>query len=185
MVRAVPHIACYAFSTENWRRDTLEVDGLMRLFVKGAPRLEKFLLLHGRRGETAIRFCGQLERFAIDAQNIMRAIESRNPEHPATTIWLLLSYGGHAEIVHAAQEAQRQGEDITEESIARNLWTCDMPAPDMIIRTGGEERLSGFLLWQSAYSELFFTKTLWPAFSEQELDAMIVEYTTRKRRFGT
>ncbi len=184
IVRGVPHIACYAFSTENWRRSEEEVDLLMILFAKGLPRLEKFLEKIDRRATTAIRFCGQLERFTQAIQHDMHVIEARNPVQPSTTIWLLLSYGGHAEIVHATRKALEQGKEITEAVIEQNLWTVGMPASDMIIRTGGDERLSGFLLWQSAYSEIFFTKTLWPAFTEHELDEMLAQFAVRQRRFG-
>src|SRR3989344_387969 len=182
--RGVAHVACYAFSTENWKRSEDEVSGLMKLFTKGLPRLKQSLIKSGRRTTTTIRFCGQLERFAQDAQDMMADIEERNPAQPTTTVWMLLSYGGHAEIVHAAKKALARSKEISEDTIEENLWTAGMPAPDMIIRTAGDERLSGFLLWQSAYSELFFTKTLWPAFDEVELDPLLTEFATRKRRFG-
>jgi undecaprenyl diphosphate synthase len=180
--RGVKHLVIYAFSTENWKRQQEEVDYLLNLikraFSPGSHDLEEFKGEGGR-----FRFVGQRERFASDLQASLTHAEEYTKEGECT-LWICLSYGGRAEILHAAQELQKTGEEVTEESFARHLWTAGMPDPDLIIRTSGEERLSGFLPWQGVYSELFFTKTYWPDFSEQEFDAILAEYAVRERRHG-
>jgi undecaprenyl diphosphate synthase len=114
----------------------------------------------------------------------MVSIENETAHNDSITLWCCLSYGGHAEIVASARAIVASGEEITEESITKHLWTAGMPNPDIIIRPGGEKRLSGFLTWQSVYSELFFIDPFWPEFGEKELDAVLVEYAERERRHG-
>lgn len=182
--RGVAHVIVYAFSTENWKRSEEEVNSLFSLIQEHAdtPGDE----LAGENG--AIRFVGQIDRFNDSVKESIRRIEGKSRPSPDTTLWICLSYGGRAEILAAANASAResagQGAEITEEVFASNLWTAGMPDPDIIIRTGGEKRLSGFLLWQCAYSELFFTPTLWPDFSADELDDIIAEFQTRERRIG-
>jgi len=113
----------------------------------------------------------------------MRAAEEKSLADPKITLWICLSYGGRAEIVHAAAEAAKDG-SVTEKTLAAHLWTAGMPDPDIIIRTGGAQRLSNFLLWQSAYSELFFITTYWPAFTKKDLEKILGEYAARERRMG-
>jgi len=180
--RGIHHLIVYAFSTENWNRSQEETDYLMdtirHFFRKQSADLQEVKQRGGR-----LRFVGERGRFAPDIQELFTHAE----EVTATgeyTLWVCLSYGGRAEILHAAEALQKSGELVTEASFAKHLWTHGMPDPDLIIRTSGEERLSGFLPWQSVYSELFFTKTYWPAFSEAEFDAILAEYTLRERRHG-
>lgn len=178
--KGVKHLAVYMFSTENWNREAAEVSYLMDLFRESIRTQMKELGDENIR----IRFAGQRERFSADLQEAMRDVESDTAQNSGITLWCCLSYGGRAEIAAAARAAQAKGEEITEESIARNLWTDGMPDPDIIIRTSGEQRLSGFLTWQSVYSELFFTETKWPDFSEEEFDAILAEFAERERRHG-
>jgi undecaprenyl diphosphate synthase len=131
-----------------------------------------------------IRFVGQRERFSDDLQKSMEEIEKETEKNDAITLWVCLSYGGRAEIIAAANAAASKSDLITEELLAKNLWTSEMPDPDIIIRTGGEKRLSNFLLWQSAYSELFFTDTLCPDFNKEEFDSILEEFASRERRRG-
>ncbi|MDO8408361.1 MAG: polyprenyl diphosphate synthase [bacterium] len=180
--RDIPHLIVYAFSTENWNRSQEEVDYLMdtirRFFGKQSADIEEIRHRGGR-----LRFVGERERFAPNIQELLASAE----ETTATgeyTLWVALSYGGRAEILHATEMLQKSGEPITEDSFAKHLWTADMPDPDIIIRTSGEKRLSGFLPWQSVYSELFFTDTLWPDFSPEEFDNILAEYAARERRRG-
>ena len=176
----IQHMAVYAFSTENWSRSKEEVSYLMEIFESTIrERLSKFAGEH-----VAVRFVGQTERFSPSLQAAMRDVEVKNPADPRLTLWVCLSYGSKAEIVQAAQAAQEAGGTITEESLAKHLWTSGMPDPDLIIRTGGEQRLSNFLLWQGAYSELFFLKTHWPAFTKADLEEVLKEYAARERRMG-
>lgn len=178
--RGIKHLVVYAFSTENWKREPVEVSYLMNLFKEA---IEKEFSELGREG-VRIRFVGQHERFPAGLQESILNIEKETGDNAVMTLWCCLSYGGRAEILHAAQEIAQHGESITEESFAKHLWTAGMPDPDIIIRTSGEKRLSGFLTWESVYSELFFTDTKWPDFSGEEFDGILGEYTTRERRRG-
>jgi len=172
---------CYAFSTENWNREPTEVTYLMELFARALKEAPEKIL---EKQNARIRFIGERTRFSSEFQKAMEHIEKESESQQELTVWIALSYGGRAEIVAAAQRALELGEKVDEQSFGKLLWTAGMPDPDLIIRTGGEERLSNFLLWQSAYSELFFTKTYWPDFGEAEFQSILSEYGTRKRRRG-
>ena len=176
----VKHLIVYAFSTENWNRKEEEVAYLMDLFRES---IQKQMSALGKEG-IRIRFVGQRERFSAELQQAMDDVEAETEKNEDFTFWICLSYGGRAEIVAAARAAAAAGEDITEETLSRHLWTAGMPDPDIIIRTSGEKRLSGFLPWQSIYSELFFIDTKWPDFSKAEFDAILAEYAQRERRRG-
>jgi undecaprenyl diphosphate synthase len=177
--KGIAHLAVFAFSTENWNRSAEEVTYLMKLFSETIE--EHFSKL--TKENIRIRFVGQRERFAPDLQEAMTTVEAQTAGNSGLTLWCCLSYGGRAEIVAAARSAAAEGE-ITEESLATHLWTAGMPDPDIIIRPGGEKRLSGFLTWQSVYSELFFIDAFWPDFNEKEFDAILAEFAGRERRHG-
>ena len=177
--RNIKHLVVYMFSTENWNREPAEVSYLMDLFRESVQKEMRELGTEGVR----IRFAGQRERFSASLQQAMNDTEEETLQNDAITLWCCLSYGGRAEIVAGSRAAAESGE-ITEDSLARHLWTADMPDPDIIIRTGGEKRLSGFLTWQSVYSELFFSDTLWPDFEKEEFDAILEEFAQRERRRG-
>lgn len=176
----IKHLALYAFSTENWKRPKEEVSMLMKIFEAATGEKADRLIKEGAR----IRFVGKIEHFSENLQKLMREAEAKSPVDPKITIWICISYGGRADIVQAANALAERHESITEDSLQQNLWTAGMPNPDIIIRTGGEQRLSNFLIWQAAYSELFFTKTFWPDFSQAELENIINEYKKRDRRIG-
>jgi undecaprenyl diphosphate synthase len=178
--RGIPNLAVYAFSTENWNREPGEVSYLMDLFREF---IKKEVAELGKEGVRA-RFVGQRNRFSEDLQTAMQESETATASNNRITLWVCLSYGGRAEIVEAARRAAASGVEITEESLKQAMWTAEMPDPDIIIRTSGEKRLSGFLTWGSVYSELFFTETKWPDFSEKEFDAILAEYAERERRHG-
>ena len=178
--RGVKHLVVYMFSTENWNREEAEVSYLMDLFRESIRTQMKELGEENVR----VRFVGQRARFSEDLQSAMTDVEKDTAENDGITLWCCLSYGGRAEIVEAAKAAAASGEEITEESLSNHMWTSGMPDPDILIRTSGEQRLSGFLTWQSVYSELFFTDTKWPDFSEQEFDAILAEFAERERRHG-
>ena len=177
--RGIKHLVVYMFSTENWNREPAEVSYLMELFRESIQKEMKELGKEGVR----IRFVGQRERFSQVLQQAMNDAEKETIQNDAITLLCCLSYGGRAEIVAAANAAAKNGE-ITEDTLTQNLWTAQMPEPDIIIRTSGEKRLSGFLTWQSVYSELFFTDTFWPDFTEKEFDTILTEFSQRKRRHG-
>ncbi len=183
----ISFLTLYAFSTENWKRSETEISALMslmkRILVSEKPNLM----------ERSIRLnvIGQIELLPRDVQDVLlaRIEETRNNDKMVVNI--ALSYGGRSEIVRMARiiaEKAMKGEltpeSITEETVSANLYTKDIPDPDLLIRTGGEMRISNFLLWQIAYSELHITKTLWPDFSQNEYIEILKEYQMRERRFG-
>ena len=176
----VQHLAVFAFSTENWQREAAEVSYLMGLFREMAQKRMEEL----KKERVRVRVAGQIERFSPDLQESMRTLERETAGNSGITLWLCMSYGGRAEIAAAAAAAAGAGEAITEGAIEKHLWTADMPDPDIIIRTSGEQRLSGFLTWKSVYSELFFIDTKWPDFTEETLKKVLDEYATRDRRKG-
>ncbi len=175
------HLVVYAFSTENWQRTEDEVGYLMKLFRFIVENEVDRMVAERIR----VRFIGQRERFTEDLQKGMENIEAETARVYDVTLHIALSYGGRAEIMVAANALALEGSGVeTEEAFAKKLWSYPMPDPDLIIRTGGEMRLSGFLPWQSVYSELFFVPTLWPDFSRAEFDGILAEFHTRKRRHG-
>jgi undecaprenyl diphosphate synthase len=180
--KGISHAIFYAFSTENWNRSPEEVAGLMTLFEMGLREsLPEFL-----RDGVRVRFIGERERFSSELQTLMNEVEEKTAECNVITAVLALSYGGRSEITHAFNELLKGNKTlVTQEDIADVLWTKDIPDPDLIIRTSGEQRLSNFLPWQSVYSELFFTETLWPDFSKNEFEGILRSYAERDRRRGT
>jgi undecaprenyl diphosphate synthase len=152
----------------------------MELFKEALTSILKDL----EKDKVRVRIVGERERFSKELQSLMYELEEKSAPYVGTTIWLTLSYGGRAEIVDAVNCAVEGGEQVTEASFGKLLWTKDMPDPDLIIRTGGELRLSNFLPWQSVYSELFFTKTYWPDFGKEEFERMLEQYAERDRRKG-
>ncbi len=177
--RNIPHLVVFAFSTENLNRTEEEVSYLMNIFRDAIKSSSDELGKEGIR----TRFIGERERFAQDIQDGMREAEEKTAHNTRMTLWICLSYGARAEIAAAAKAAATDG-DITEETLRAHMWSADMPDPDIIIRTSGEKRLSNFLLWQAAYSELFFIKPHWPDFSEKILDEILTEFESRERRHG-
>lgn len=178
--RKITHLVVYAFSTENWQRPHEEVSYLMKLMQEVMAKEARTLIRDGVRA----RFVGQREKFSPSMLQMIEALEAESQKNEDITLWVCLSYGGRAEIVAAAQRAVEAGLAVTEDSLTKHLWTVGMPDPDLIIRTGARHRISNFLLWQSAYSELFFLDTLWPDFSEKDFDSVLEEFSERKRTFG-
>lgn len=179
----VKHLIVYAFSTENWNRSEEEVSYLLNLldqFIK--KELEYF------NKEGGILHCvGDLSRFSPGLQKILKEAEEKTSKNADLHIYLALNYSGRQEILSAIKKIialNPKLEDVTEEYFGQHLQTYPMPDPDIIIRTSGEMRLSGFLTWQSVYSELFFTKTFWPDFSKEEFWQILEEYGERERRMG-
>lgn len=179
----VNHVIFYTFSTENWNRSEEEVKYLLDLinyFIK--KEFSEF-----KKEGGVIHFVGDITRFSQDMQNDFIQSEEETKNNVGPHIYFALNYGGRQEILSAVKSIIKEGineDEITEELFSKHLQTGDMPDPDMIIRTSGEVRLSGFLPWQGVYSELFFTKTLWPDFSKEEFLKIIDEYKERDRRIG-
>lgn len=183
----IKYITVYAFSTENWKREKSEVEGLMNLLRKYLKESFKELEENNAR----IMFIGERDMLASDIVADMEKIENRTAKNDGITLCVALSYGGRQEIVAAtrkiAELAQNGGlniKDIDEKKFSDMLYTKDLPDPDLLIRTSGEERISNFLLWQLSYSEFYFSDTLWPDFSKEELAKIIDEYKNRERRYG-
>jgi len=177
----IPHVVAYTFSTENWQRAEEEVGFLMKLFRSVLENETEKMI----KERVRVRFVGDRSRFGDDLQEMMQNMEEKTTaaEHDIT-LHLLMSYGGRAEIVAAANTIAAAGAPATEESFAEKLWAHPMPDPDIVIRTGGERRLSGFLPWQTVYSELFFVDTFWPAFAKEEFSSILAEFAQRERRRG-
>lgn len=179
----IKHIIFYTFSTENWNRGEEEVSYLLNL-------IGTFLndeLEHFNKEGGVIHHVGDLSRFSQDLQKTFKSSEQITKNNPGPHVYFALNYGGRAEILSAVKKIVSENpkpEEVTEEYFGRHLQTGLMPDPDIIIRTSGEMRLSGFLPWQGVYSELFFTKTLWPDFSKEEFEKIIEEYGGRERRIG-
>ncbi len=174
-------LVVYAFSTENWKRSEEEVGYLMKLLFLAVREIEK----EAKEKEIRVRFIGETSKIAPEMADAMRSLERSTATFSSFTLVVALSYGGRAEIVDAVKRIpDEERSSLTEERFARYLWTSGIPDPDLIIRTGGEERLSNFLPWQSVYSELFFVETLWPDFSREDLRSIIEAYGARERRVG-
>ena len=178
----VHHVTLYAFSTENWKRPKEEVDGLMNLIYKYLDEVvEDFI---ERDGHFCMRFLG--DKAALPPKLRDKCIEiEKMAEGREFVCNLALNYGGRDEIISAANRAfAERGGEITAEDLARHLYTSASPDPDLIIRTGGDMRLSNFLLWQSAYSEIYVTDTLWPDFGREDIRLAVEDFYKRQRRYG-
>jgi len=181
--RNIGILTVYAFSSENWNRSKKEVGYLMDLFRQVLSRDISEISKQGVR----IRIIGQKEKLAPDIQKMIEEAENKTRKNKKLLFNIAISYGGRPDILQAVKKIIKHGipsDKITEKLISENLWTRGIADPDLIIRTSGEYRLSNFLTWQSAYSELIFVKKHWPAFSESDFDRVIEEYNKRQRRFG-
>lgn len=181
--RGISVLTLFAFSTENWNRTKEEVDHLLILFDRAIREQFEKLTEEGIQ----VRFIGDISAFPESLKSAMLHCSTASISHSEHILTIAVNYGGRYEILNAIKNIIRKGvspEDITEELISRSLYTGDLPDPDLIIRTSGEQRTSGFLTWQAAYSELYFTQKLWPEFSIDDLDAALAEYEERQRRFG-
>jgi undecaprenyl diphosphate synthase len=179
----VVSLTVYAFSTENWTRPSDEVDALMGIFEETIERELPDLAAQGVK----VRFIGRRDRAPDALQDRMLAMEAETVMNDRIDLWVAFDYGGRAELVDAARrliEAGTRPEDVDEETFAAALADPELLEPDLLIRTSGEQRISNFLLWQLAYSELVFVDCLWPDFEERHLHEALEEYSRRRRRFG-
>ena len=179
----VRSLAVYAFSTENWARPPEEVESIMELLDETIERELPDLARQGVR----TRFVGRRDRVPQALRAKMATLEAETAGNDRLLLWIAFDYGSRAELVEAARRLVEEGvrpEDVSETALAERLFAPELPDPDVVIRTSGEQRLSNFLLWQSAYAELVFTDTLWPDFGEDDLRGALGEYARRGRRFG-
>ena len=181
--RGVSHLTVFAFSSENWRRPQEEVTLLMELFLRALEN--EVAKLH--QNQIRFRVIGDLSGFSERIQTLIRDAEALTRDNTRLTLTVAANYGGRWDIVQAVKKLMLSGVApgaINETTLAEQLSIADMPEPDLFIRTGGEQRISNFLLWQLAYTELYFTDALWPDFDAAALDAAIASYHARERRFG-
>jgi undecaprenyl diphosphate synthase len=185
--KGVKVLTLFAFSSENWRRPSDEVGLLMDLFIRTLKKEIDTLHRNGIR----VRFIGDYTAFPNDLRELIVQAESRTRENSKLDLVIAANYGGHWDVTQACRRVAARvasGElepaEITTQMIAGEMALADLPYPDLFIRTGGEQRVSNFLLWQLAYTELYFTEILWPAFDEQALDEALESYARRQRRFG-
>jgi len=180
----VEYLTVFAFSSENWRRPADEVSFLMTLFLKMLER--EVANLH--KNNIRLRIIGDRSRFSDKLRQAMQDAEQLTADNTALTLTIAANYGGRWDVMHAVQSMLREhpnlAESFTEEDLHPYLSMSDAPEPDLFIRTGGEQRISNFMLWQLAYTELYFTDVLWPAFDRKELEGAIASYQKRERRFG-
>ena len=185
--RNIKALTVFAFSSENWNRPQFEVDLLMQLLedtiLEQIPRMEEFNI--------ALRFIGDRSRLSPKLRDLMLQAEERTAKFDSMTLTIAISYGGMWDMAQAAkqialdvQNEKLKINDIDADLFGQYVSLSDLPAVDLLIRTGGDYRLSNFLLWQAAYAELYFTKTLWPEFTVEEFDQAIAEFVSRERRFG-
>lgn len=185
--KGIEVLTVFAFSSENWQRPPSEVALLMQLLAstiyEQIPRMNEYRI--------RLRFIGDRSQLSDDLQALMIDAEEKTATFEAMTLVIAISYGGQWDIAHAAkqlaqqvQTGQLRAEEIDEDMLGKYVQLADAPAVDMLIRTGGDHRISNFLLWQSAYAELFFTQTLWPNFGADELAMMVTDFAQRQRRFG-
>lgn len=175
------YLTVYALSTENWNRSSEEIGGLMKIMhayiAKYIPELKK--------KNIRLRLYGDLSRFDEKSREKLLESEKLLENNTGMTLGICLSYGGRDEIVSAVKKLVAEGKiDVTEEDLSACLYTRGIPDPDLVIRTGGEKRISNFLLWQSAYAEYFFTDVLWPDFDDSVFSEALESFATRKRRYG-
>jgi len=183
--RNIKILTVFGFSTENWKRTKREVSYLMKLFEKSL--LNKKNIIKFQQERVKIKIIGEKQKLSKSLQEAIINIENLTKNNKNLQMNIALNYGGRWDILQAVQKIIKKKisvKKITESLIEQSLSTTTLPAPDLIIRAGGEQRLSNFLLWQTAYSELYFSKKLWPNFDEKELDKAIQEYASRQRRFG-
>ena len=178
----IEYFTVYAFSTENWKRPQEEVDAIMKL-------LEKFLgeaLQDMEKNRVKVKFLGDLTALSEDLRKLIAETEKISEKYEGVQVNLCVNYGGRDELVRGVNAwiKEHPGEEITEEALDGYLYTMGIPEPDLIIRPSGEYRLSNFLMWQSAYSEFYFTDVLWPDFTSRDMDEAIIAYQRRDRRFG-
>ncbi len=178
----VKHLTVYAFSTENWRRPQEEVDAIMNIFRDYLRDSANF-----KSENIKLEFIGDRSGMPKDIVKLMDQAEFDSKDATGLKCYMAINYGGRDELVHAVKDIVNEGisaEDITEETISSHIYTKHYPDPELIIRPSGEYRLSNFLIWQSAYSEFWFSNVLWPDFTTDDLDRAIDDYNKRNRRFG-
>lgn len=181
-VKGIKHVTFWAFSTENWNREKKEVEDLMKVFREVFKKSSMNKLMEEGAHITVF---GDLTPFPKDIQDNVQKLTGDTKNNTDIRVNFALNYGGRAEILNAVRSmVKNKTSEVNEETFSNHLYSKNQPDPDLIVRTGGEMRLSGYLPWQSVYSELYFTDVFWPAFTTREFDKALEEYSARTRRFG-
>lgn len=183
----VKYLTVYAFSTENWNRQKEEVDFLMSLLAKTiVNEVPEFI-----KNNIRLRFIGDIDSLNNEIKDVIKYGEKETEQNTGVNLQIAFNYGARMELTNAVkkiaekiQNGELKSEDITEEIISKNLFTANIPDPDLLIRTGGEKRISNYLLWQCAYTEIYVTETFWPEFNKEYLAEAILDFNNRQRRFG-
>lgn len=183
--KGIKHLILYAFSMENWKRDSSEVDYLMKIIESFFKKEEKTI----KEKDIKIKIIGEMSLVPKTTLAALENIQKKTKNNKGLCFVLAISYGGRLEILSAVkkiseEKSKKEIKSLTEKQFSKFMWSRDIPDPDLVIRTSGEMRLSNFLPWQSTYSELFFIKTLWPDFSKKEFMDILDEFSLRQRRFG-
>ncbi|MBP7211502.1 isoprenyl transferase [bacterium] len=183
----IKYLTVYAFSTENWNRSPEEVSFLMDLFVKTITKE----LLELCQKDVSLNFIGDLSKLSPKLQKVLDDAKEKTKENKSVYLQIAINYGGRDEIVNSVKKIAKDvkngiisADEISEDTISSNLYNPEMPNPDLLIRTGGEMRVSNYLLWQIAYSEFYVTKTYWPDFDKSALEDSVLEFNRRQRRYG-
>jgi undecaprenyl diphosphate synthase len=178
--RHIPYLTLFAFSSENWRRPAVEINALLTLFGEAATLLSEEMVNNGVR----VVFIGERTRFPVKLQRTMTNMETVTAGGKTLNLTIAVSYSGRWDIVQAAAAIASNGGDFTEDNFNLHLATTDAPPVDLLIRTGNEQRISNFMLWQAAYAELYFSEKLWPDFEKTDFYSAIDDFSGRERRFG-
>ncbi|MGC6518201.1 MAG: polyprenyl diphosphate synthase [Candidatus Puniceispirillaceae bacterium] len=179
--RGITYLTCFAFSTENWQRPQIEVNGLIELMKRFLMQDMETLITDNVR----LRIIGDISAFDDDLQNLFREAEKKTSDNTGLNLTIAVNYGGQQDILHAYKRmAEDQANPSSEGDIKSYMQTSFLPRVDLLIRTGGEQRMSNFLLWDCAYAELYFSDKFWPDFSASDLDKALLSYEARDRRFG-
>lgn len=177
--KGIKFLSLFVFSTENWKRPKTEIALLFSLAEKYLNNFEEFC-----KGKARVVVSGEREKLPQNLVKKIEEMEQKTAQYNAICVNLCINYGGRQDVVCAARKLAEQGKEITEQSITQNLSNGFIPFPDLVVRTGGQKRLSNFLLFQSAYAELYFCDTLWPDFDEKCFEAVLQDYSMRTRNFG-
>jgi len=181
LIKKIPYLTLYTFSTENWGRPESEINFLFDLIRKSLKKKLKTLIKQGIK----VKILGQTERLPLDIVKIIKQIEKKTLKNNKITLNLALNYGSKEEIINACKKlSSKADKEINIRNLEEELYTHNLPDPDILIRTGGTKRLSNFLLWQLAYTEIFFINKLWPDFNEIDFNRIIIKYKKIKRNFG-
>ena len=181
LIQKIPHLTLYTFSTENWKRPDSEISFLFDLIRKSLKKKIKKIIKQGIK----VKIIGQKKKLPKDIIEIVKLIEKKTLNNKKITLNLALNYGSKEEIINACKSlALKKGKKINVNNFEKELYTKNIPDPDILIRTGGTKRLSNFLLWQLAYTEIFFVDKLWPDFNENDFNRILIKFNKIKRNFG-